>query len=125
MIPLVLFACTVTGLAVTAAPPSRTPLSSNPLQQQQWSHNTTRIAVIQLPAPTTCGAEAKSCTHAVTAVDMAPLVHYIAHAASDKARLLLGESIVLRNAEQPHNLISKDDFLVRDCLWLQPPSTTS
>ena len=75
--------------AAPAAAPEKTPLAQNPLRQQQWMHNSTRIAVIQLPAPTPCGPEAKSCTHPVTAMDMAPLVHYIAHAAADGAQLLL------------------------------------
>ena len=78
-------------------PPATVPLTLDPLRQQQWRHNSTRIAVIQLPAPTPCGPEAKSCTHPVTAADMDPLVHYIAHAAEDGAQLLLAPEYHLVN----------------------------
>ena len=81
-----------------AGPPTpAAPLSPNPLRRQQWAHNATRVAVVQLPAPTACGTEAKSCTHPVTAADMAPLVHYIAHAAADGAQLLLAPEYHLVN----------------------------
>ena len=81
--------------ATSSAP--HVPLAPNPLQQQQWSRNSTRIAVIQLPAPSACGSEAKACTHPVNASDMDELVHYIAHAASDGADLLLAPEYHLVN----------------------------
>eukprot|EP00040_Diaphanoeca_grandis_P044707 m.13315 g.13315 ORF g.13315 m.13315 type:complete len:348 (+) comp9682_c0_seq1:149-1192(+) len=83
----------VTFMVLVAHTSSVTPtpheLPGDALVEEQWRHNSTKIATIQLPAPTKCGSEAKSCTYPVDASDMAPLVHYIAHAAADNAQLLL------------------------------------
>lgn len=65
------------------------PLPIDTLRAQQWARNTSRMAVVQLPAPHACLPEAKSCTHAVTAADMGPLVEYIERAAADEVDLVL------------------------------------
>ena len=62
------------------APPALRPLAPNPRRAEQWARNTSRVAVVQLPAPPPDAAPGATATDVVS---------WVQHAATDKVDLVL------------------------------------